>query len=229
MFTGVIVNFGAVLAGSLIGLLFRHKLKENYHTAIMNAIALGVIGIGVMYTIKTQNVLVLIISLIVGTLIGTLLKLDDRLESLGDKLKTRLKSDQDTFSEGFAGASILFCVGSMAILGCLNSALHGDNSILFTKSIMDGVSSLFLASAMGIGVLFSSLSVLVYQGLLTLLFSLFSGSLDMNVVNEISAVGGVILIGIALNMLKLKKIKSADMVISLFLPIAVVPLLKLLT
>jgi uncharacterized protein len=116
----------------------------------------------------------------------------------------------------------------MAILGCLESALNQNSGILLTKSIMDGVSSIFLASAMGIGVLFSAFTVLIYQGLLTLLFSLFAGSLDMNVINEISAVGGAILIGIAINMLKLKKIKSADMVISLFLPIAIVPLLKLI-
>jgi uncharacterized protein len=103
MFTGVIVNFAAVLAGSAIGLLFRSKLKEKYHIALMDVIGLGVMGIGVTYIIKTQNILVLIISLILGTLLGTLLKLDDRLEGLGDRLKDRLKSGQDTFSEGFAG------------------------------------------------------------------------------------------------------------------------------
>ena len=228
MFTGVLVNFAAVLAGSIIGLFFKNKLNQKYHVALMDAIALGVIGIGIVYVIQTENILVLIISLILGTLIGTFLKIDDRLEKAGYMLQARLKNNENTFAEGFAGASILYCVGSMTIMGCMDSALNNSNDILFTKSIMDGVSSIFLASAMGLGVLFSAFTILIYQGLLTLLFSLFAGSLDMSVINEISAVGGAILIGIAVNMLKLKKIKTADMVISLFLPIAVVPLIHLL-
>jgi uncharacterized membrane protein YqgA involved in biofilm formation len=228
MFTGVIVNFAAVIAGSAIGLFFRNKLKEKYQTALVDAIALGTVGIGVMYIIKTQNVLVLILSLIIGTLIGTLLKLDDRLERLGDKLQNRL-TRHDTFSEGFAGASILYCVGSMAVMGSLEGALTGKAVILLTKSIMDGVISVFLASAMGLGVLFSAFPVLIYQGALTLLFSLFAGGIDNAVITEISAVGGAILIGVGINMLKLKKIKTADMVVSLFMPIAVLPLLNLIS
>ena len=228
MFTGVLVNFATVVAGSLIGILFKKWLNPKYHVALINAIALGVIGIGAAYAIKTGNILVMVISLILGTLIGTFFRLDDRLEALGNKLQDRLKNTQETFSEGFAGASILFCVGSMAIMGCLECGLHSDGGILFTKSVMDGVASIFLAATMGVGVLFSAFTVLVYEGLLTLLFSLFAGGLDMAVINEISAVGGVILIGIAVNMLGLKKIKTADMVISLFMPLAVLPVLHLL-
>jgi uncharacterized membrane protein YqgA involved in biofilm formation len=228
MFNGVIVNFLAIIAGSLIGLFFKNKLKQRFHTALIDAIALGVIGIGITYAIKTENLLVLIISLIIGTLLGTILKIDDRLDSLGVKIQSRLKNVQGAFSEGFAGASILFCVGSMAIMGCMDSGLRAENGILYTKSLMDGVTSIFFASAMGVGVLFSAVSVLIYEGLLTVVFSLFAGNLDIAVINEISAVGGVILIGIAVNMLKLKKIKTADMIFSLFLPIAIIPLLALL-
>lgn len=228
MFTGVLVNFGAVIAGSLIGIFFKDKLNSKYHTALLDVMALGVIGIGVKYIIGTNNPLVLIISLIIGTFVGTLLKIDDRLDGLGAKLQARIKNEQETFSEGFAGASILYCVGSMAIMGCLEGALEGKSDILLTKSIMDGVTSVFLASAMGIGVLFSAFSVLIYQGLLTLLFYVFAGGISSESIAEISAVGGAILIGIAINMLKLKKIKTADMVISLFMPLAVMPLIKLL-
>lgn len=228
MFTGVAVNFAAVAAGSLIGLFFKNKLKEKYHTALVDAIALGVISIGASYVIKTENILVLIISLIAGTLAGTFLGIDERLDSLGERLKKRLKSEEGAFSEGFAGASILFCVGSMAVLGCLGSALSGDDSILLTKSVMDGVSAVFLASALGAGVFFSAFSVLLYQGLLTLLFRLFAGGLDPAAINEMSAAGGAILIGIAFNMLGIKKIKAADMVLSLFIPLALLPLMKLL-
>jgi uncharacterized protein len=111
---------------------------------LLDVIALGVIGISVNYIIGTKDPLVLIISLIIGTIIGTLLKINDRLDSLGGKLQSRLKNKQETFSEGFAGASILYCVGSMAIMGCLEGALDGKGDIHFTKSIMDGVASVFL-------------------------------------------------------------------------------------
>jgi uncharacterized membrane protein YqgA involved in biofilm formation len=229
IFTGVLVNFAAVVAGSLIGLFFKDKLKQRYHTALIDAIALGVAAIGASYTIKTQNILVMMVSLIIGTLAGTFLKINDRLDSFGERMKDRMKIAEGSFSEGFAGASILFCVGSMAILGCIESGLNNNHTILLTKSIMDGVTSIFLASALGAGVLFSAGSVLVYQGILVLLASLLSGLLGADAVNEMSAVGGVILLGIAVNMLGIKKIKAADMVLSLFLPIAVLPLIKLLS
>ena len=228
MFLGVIVNFLAVIVGSAAGLFFKNKLKACYQKALTDVIALGVVGVGITYAVKTQNLLVMILSLIVGTLLGTLIRIDDRLESLGNKLQSRVKMANGSFSEGFAGASILYCVGSMAIMGCLSSALSGDHSILFTKSIMDGVTSIFLASTMGMGVMFSAFSVLIYQGLLTLGFSLFAGGLDSAVVNEISAVGGIILFGIAVNMLGLKKVKTGDMALSLFIPIGLLPLMKLL-
>lgn len=228
MFTGVLVNFGAIIAGSLIGMFFRGRLNQKYQTALLDVIALGVIGIGVKYVIGTNDPLVLVTSLIIGTLVGTLLKIDDRLDSLGGKLQSKLKNGQETFSEGFAGASILYCVGSMAIMGCLQGALEGKSDILLTKSIMDGVTSVFLASALGVGVLFSAFSVLIYQGLLVLLFRAFAGGIAGEAIVEMSAAGGAILIGIAVNMLKLKKLKTADMVLSLFMPLAVMPLIKLL-
>jgi len=228
IFTGVLVNFAAVAAGSLIGLLFKNKLKQKYQVALVDAIALGVIAIGVSYAIKTQNILVLMVSLIVGTLLGTFFKLNDRLDRLGGRIQQRIKGEAGNFSEGFAGASILFCVGSMTLMGCLESGLNNDHTILLTKSIMDGAGSIFLAATLGVGVLFSSLCVLFYQGLLTLLASLFAGAIPSAAVTEMSAVGGVILIGIAVSMLNLKKIKTADMVLSIFLPIAILPLIQLL-
>ncbi len=228
MFLGVIVNVLAVVVGGAIGLLFKNALHERYQTALTSAIALGVVGVGVTYVIKTENLLVLILSVIIGTLIGTWIRIDDRLQRLGERMQSRLKQSGGTFAEGFAGASILYCVGSMAIMGCMNSALSGDHAILFTKSVMDGVTSVFLASTLGVGVLFSAVSVLIYQGLLTLGFSLFAGSLSSSLVGEISAVGGIILFGIAINMLQLKKVKTGDMALALFVPIALIPLLNLL-
>ncbi|OQB25171.1 MAG: putative membrane protein YdfK [Firmicutes bacterium ADurb.Bin182] len=228
MFIGAIVNFAAVLTGSAIGLLFKSKLNPKYHDALIKAMALGVAAIGISYSVKTENILIMIVSLLLGTLTGTFLKIDERLEKLGDRLQSRFKYANNGFSEGFAGASILYCVGSMAIMGCIDSGLHQNNDILFTKSLIDAVTSVFLASALGIGVLFSAFSVLIYEGLLTLFFALFAGNLELSVITEMSAAGGVILMGIAVNMLKLGKIKTADMVLSLFMPVAVVPLLNLI-
>jgi len=228
IFTGVLVNFAAVAAGSLIGLFFKDRLKQKYPAALIDAIALGVVAIGVSYAIKTQNILVLMVSLIIGTLAGTLLKIDDGLDRLGEKLKGRMKITEGSFSEGFAGTSILFCVGSMTLMGCIESGLNNNHTILLTKSIMDGVGSIFFASALGIGVLFSAVTVLVYQGLLVSLASLLSNVLKTTIVNEMSVVGGVILLGIAVSMLGLKKIKTADMVPALFLPIAILPLMNML-
>jgi len=216
------------LVGGAIGLLFKNVLHERYQTALTSAIALGVIGVGVLYVSKTDNLLVMILSVIIGTLIGTWIRIDDRLQSLGERLQRRVRQSGGTFAEGFAGASILYCVGSMAIMGCMNSALSGDHAILFTKSVMDGVTSIFLASTLGVGVLFSAVSVLIYQGLLTLGFSLFAGGLSTALINEISAVGGIILFGIAISMLQLKKVKTGDMALALFVPIGLIPLLNLL-
>jgi len=225
---GVIVNVLAVAVGGAVGLLFRNALHERYQSALTSAIALGVAGVGATYAIKTENLLVMILSIIIGTLLGTWIRVDDRLQRLGERLQHHVRQSGGTFAEGFAGASILYCVGSMAIMGCMNSALSGDHAVLFTKSVMDGVTSVFLASTLGVGVIFSAFSVLVYQGLLTLGFSLFAGSLSNTLVNEISAVGGIILFGIAINMLQLKKVKTGDMALALLMPIGLVPLLNLL-
>lgn len=228
IFTGVLVNSGAILVGSLIGLFFRNKLKQRYQIALMDLIALSVIAIGIIYAIKTENILVMMVSMIIGTLIGTFLKINENLDALGDKLQKRLKITEGSFSQGFAATSILFCVGSMTIMGCIESGLNQSHTILLTKAVIDGVIAIFFASALGVGVLLSSFSVLVFQGTLTLLASFFAKSLNTSVINEMSAVGGVILLGIAVNMLNLKRIKSADMVLSFFMPIAIVPLLSLL-
>lgn len=224
------VNMATVLVGSLLGILFRNRLKPQLQDALMKALGLCTVLIGVSSAIKTENVLCLIICMVVGTVLGELLRIDDGIENAGDAIKARLykngKSGSSRFTEGFVSACILFCIGSMTIVGSLEAGIRHDYSIIFAKSTLDFVSSMAFGAAMGFGVTCSILFILIFQGGLTLLSGLLSPVLSTSVVTEMSAVGGVILIGMAFNMLGLTKerIKVANMLPAIFLPIGYIPL-----
>ena len=168
---GVLVNALAVLAGGSVGLLAKKGIPEKITNAIMTAIALCVIYIGVSGMLKGENTLVLIVSMVLGTAVGTLLDLDGRIERLGSRLERRFQrgGKSTPIAEGFVTASLLFCVGAMAILGSFNAGLKQDYELLFTKSLLDGISSCMLSVSLGLGVLFSSVPLFIYQGLLALL------------------------------------------------------------
>jgi len=220
----VFVNMGTVLVGSTIGLLFRNKIKETYIQTIISALGLITIVIGVSSAIKTANLLCLIVSLVAGSIVGEGLRIEECLDGMGDKIKGRLfhgKNDGGRFTEGFVSACILFCVGSMTIMGSFEAGINHNYSIIYAKSTLDFFSSMMFAAAMGIGVPFSVLFILVFQGGLTLLAGLLSPLLSTATVTEMSAVGGTILIGMGLNLLDLspKQIKVANMLPAIFLPI----------
>lgn len=224
----VFVNMATVILGSVIGILFRNKIKPSYISSIIAALAMVTIVIGVSSAIETANILCVIVCLAVGTILGELLRIDDRIEGAGDFVKNKLlsgKIKENRFTEGFVSACILFCVGSMTIMGSFEAGINGDNSIIFAKSTMDFVSSMAFGAAMGIGVTFSALFILVFQGGLTLLAGAVAPFLSTAVVTEMSAAGGAILIGMGINMLELsdKRIKVANMLPAIFLPIAFVP------
>lgn len=224
----VFVNMATVLIGSAIGILFRKRIKESYTKAIIAALALVTIVIGVTSAITTQNLLCVIVCMALGTMLGELLRLDDRINGAGDWLKNKVlkgKAEGSRFTEGFVSACILFCVGSMTIMGSLEAGVNRNYSIIFAKSALDFVSSMMFGAAMGIGVPFSALFILVFQGGLTLLAGLVSPYLSQAVITEMTAAGGTILIGMGLNMLELseKRIKVANMLPAIFLPIAYVP------
>ena len=172
-------------------------------------------------TLKGENMLLIVISIAIGSLLGELINIDEKLILLGNFIENKAKSfSKDTsISLGFVTASLLFCVGAMAVVGSLESGLLGKYDILFTKSILDGVTSLILSSTLGIGVILSAFSVLVYQGLITLAASLLQNILTTPIVNEMSAVGSLLIIGIGLNMLGITKIKVANMLPAIFIPI----------
>ena len=230
----VFVNMGTVLLGSLIGILCRNKIKQAYIDIVISALALVTIVIGVGSAVGSKDTLCLIICIVIGTMLGTLMKIDEGIDGAGDFIKNKVlrgKNVGGRFTEGFVSASILFCVGSMTIMGSFEAGINQNYDIIFAKSALDFVSSMMFGAAMGIGVTFSALFILLFQGGLTLLAGVISPYLGADVVAEMSAVGGTILIGMGLNMLELspKKIKSANMLPGIFLPIAYIPLYELIT
>ena len=229
----VFVNMATVLLGSAVGILFRNKIKQSFINTIISALALVTILIGITSAIKTADILCVIICMALGTLIGELLRIDERIEGAGDFIKARLlkgKAVGGRFTEGFVTACIVFCVGSMTIMGSFEAGINGDYDIIFAKSALDFVSSMMFAAAMGLGVPFAALFILVFQGGLTLLAGVISPYLSPAVVTEMSAVGGVILMGMGINMLELsdKRIKVANMLPAVFLPVAYLPLAELI-
>ena len=230
----VFVNMATVLVGSMLGILFRNRLKETLQDALMRALGLCTVVIGISSAIATKELLCVILCMVIGTALGELLRIDDGIEHAGDYIKSKLpkgKLGGSRFTEGFVSACILFCIGSMTIVGSLEAGINHDYSIIFAKSTMDFVSSMAFAAAMGFGVTCSVLFILVFQGGLTLLAGLVGPALSSAVVTEMSAEGGVILIGMALNMLGAvqQRIKVANMLPAIFLPIAYFPIANLLS
>jgi len=208
---GFLVNTATVLAGSAIGLAAGTKLKEKYKSIVINSLGLVTILIGLKMAIKTENILIVVGSLVVGGLIGQWIGIEEWLESVGEFLKAKAKSSSGDFVLGFVTASLLFCVGPMTILGSIEDGLYSRGELIFIKSLMDGFAAIALAAAFGVGVLFSAVVVLTYQGALTLSAKYFAAALSGPVVNEISAAGGVIMLGIAINMLGLARIKVGNL------------------
>ena len=226
---GTVINTGAIVAGSILGLLLRCKLSVRYSDIVMKAIGLFTIVIGLDLAFKSNRVLTILISLVLGGLLGELLKLDEKLESLGRKLRERYSRDAgSSFVQGFVASSLLFCIGPMAIVGSLESGLRADHTVLFTKSLMDGIASTALASALGPGVIFSAGAVLVYQGLLTVTAMIFKGLLPMPYVNLMSAVGGILLLGVALNLILGIKLKVANLLPAIFIAPVIIIVLSLI-
>lgn len=215
---GTIVNALAVVAGTALGLVLKSGIRENYRETIMNAIGLSVLLIGIISAVKANNLLLLITCMTVGSIIGEALKIEDRLEDLGRIIERRTSRSDGGVAKAFVTASLIFCVGSMSIVGSIESGLTGNHQTLFAKSILDGICAVFLTSALGVGVIFSAAVILLYQGTITLLASSLKSLLSAEMIREITAIGGVLIIAISLNMLKIKKIKVGNMLPALFLP-----------
>ena len=229
----VFINVAAVLLGSAIGLLFGSRIRESYTKGIMSAIALCTFVIGVQSAVQTSNIMIVMVCLVLGTVIGVALHLDDRMNGASERIRERLKGTKladGPFAEAFMTTTMLFCVGTMTVIGSIEAGLNHNYEILIAKSVMDLMSSLIFAAALGAGVLLSAVSVLVIQGGIVLLASLAAPVLTTEVVTEMSAVGGTLFIGMAINLLGIseKRIKIGDMLPGIFLPILYFPLKALL-
>jgi len=221
--TGTIINVVTVIVGGMLGLLFGGKLPERVREAVLSILGLFTMGLGLSMFLETNNALIVLGALLAGTLLGEWWQLEARLEGFGEKLKARFskvagRQDLSRFVEGFLTASILFCVGPMAILGSIQDGLTGDYSLLATKAVMDGFAALAFASTMGVGVIFSFIAVFIFQGGISLLAVQVQNVITAAMIAEMSAAGGVILIGIALsNILNIRKIRTGNALPALFL------------
>lgn len=211
---GTIVNVGTVVLGSLVGVFLNSRLPKNINHTVMQGLALSTALIGIKMGMETQNLLIVVLSLVIGGIIGELLDIEEKFDRMGKWLEERFDSQESgsgNFTKGFVSTSLLFCVGPMAIMGAIENGLTGNYNILLTKAVMDGFAAVAFASSLGIGVLFSSLSVFVYQGSLTLLASLVKNFLTDPVVREMTATGGVLIIGLALNILGIARVKVGNL------------------
>lgn len=220
---GTIVNALAIFAGSLTGFFilqfFKKGIPERINDTIMKGMALCVLLIGISGALEYKQLLLVIISMAIGGIIGELIDIDKLLQKLGDNLEKRLNGRGGKVSQGFVTASLVFCIGAMAVMGSLESGLNGNHEILFAKSIIDGITAAVFTTTLGIGVAISALSVFIYQGIITIGAVYLKDVLTAAVVSDMSAIGGLLIIGIALNMMGVTKIKVGNLLPAVFLPI----------
>ena len=223
-----VINVILVLIGSAVGLLFKNLISDKLMSILTHALGLCVLGIGISNMTGTQDMLCVIVCMVVGTVIGNAVDIERRLEGAGDLLRAKVAKGEGggRFTEGFVNASLLFCVGAMAITGSIEAGLNHDYRVIVSKGVIDGVTSISFAAALGVGVAFSVIPVLVYQGGITLLAGWVGPYLPEAVITEMTAVGGTLIVAIAVNMLALgrEKIKVGNMLPAIFLPIAYIPL-----
>jgi len=209
---GTIINVGAVVAGGCIGLLLKKGLPEKYNTIYFQAVGLFTFILGIQMALKITVPLLVVLSLIAGGLTGEFFQLEVRMNRLGDYIKKKFKFGNENFTEGLTTAFLLFCMGSMSILGPVEEGLTGNVSeLLKAKSLMDGFSAILLTSALGLGVIFSVIPLLIYQGGITLLAQFAGQDIPEGYINEITVVGGLLLIGLAFDILKIKKLHILNM------------------
>lgn len=219
---GTVVNTIAVVAGTIIGLLFKKGLPEKMADTLMKGLGLCTLYLGISGSLKGENSLILILSLVVGTVIGEGIDLEEKINRLGKWLERRFQSGNGksvSIAEGFVTASLLFCVGAMTIVGSLQSGLQGNHEMLYNKSMLDFVAAIIFSSTLGIGVMFAAAFVFVYQGSITLLAQWIAPLLSDSVINEMTCVGSVIILGLALNMIGITKLRIMNYVPAIFIPI----------
>jgi uncharacterized protein len=230
--TGTFINIAAVLVGSTIGLMLGARIPARLKETIIAGMGIFLAAMGIQMFLKTVNPLIVLGALLMGTLLGEWWRIEDGIHRLGEFLEQRFSAREDdrtsTFVRGFMTASLLFCVGPVAILGSIQDGLTGDYSLLAVKSVLDGFASIAFASTLGIGVAFSSLMLLVYQGTISLMSAQLDAIVTASMMNELTATGGVLLIGIGIsNLLEIKRIRVGNMLPGLLVAPVIVWVLSL--
>jgi uncharacterized membrane protein YqgA involved in biofilm formation len=213
--TGALVNAGAIILGSALGLALHDRFAERYRRIVFQGLGLCVLLIGLQMALTGKNPLLLIFSILLGGLLGEALSLDRAFERLGNRAKAALKSGNPDFTEGLITSSLIFCIGAMAIVGSFDEGIRGDATVLYTKSILDGFASVALAATYGSGVLFSFIPVLLYQASLTLFAGMFQEHFSPLVISQLTATGGLLIMGIGLTLLDIKRINLSNLLPSL--------------
>ena len=216
---GTLVNTVAVLVGSGLGVLLKTGLAEKYKETVMQTLGLAVGIIGIKMALASENFIMVILSLVIGAIMGEYYTLNKKIDNLGQKLTAKCGEKYGDVGVGFVTASLIYCIGAMAIVGALQDGINGDAGILYAKALLDGISAIVFAATLGIGVSLSALSILVYQGSLTLLAGVLQPLLIPAVITEITATGGVLIIAIALSMLNILKIRIANLLPSMLVVI----------
>lgn len=226
---GTIVNALAIVAGAFLGTLIKGGLPDKYKDIVMQAVGMAVVIIGVSGGLKftaidakalgVDPLLMVVISLVLGGVLGERMRIEQRLDSMASKLQSRFASANGSFAQGFVTASLVYCVGAMAIMGSLESGLSGNYQTLFAKSILDGVTAIIFSSSMGIGVAFAAVPVFLYQGAITLSAAALKGVLTVPVIDAMSSVGGILIMGIGINLLDIKNIKIGNLLPAIFIPL----------
>ncbi|MFW6264772.1 MAG: DUF554 domain-containing protein [Bacillota bacterium] len=213
--TGTIVNVVAIIVGSLLGIFFKERFPRKMQQTVMQGLGLAVILIGIQMALQTKNILIVIFSLVLGGVVGELIDIEKKLNNVGEYIRKKFNSKDDLFVQGFVQASLVFCVGAMAIMGSIQDGLNNDPTILYNKSMLDGFASIAFAATSGIGVAFSAIPVLLYQGGITLLSSTAEKFLSDAMITEMTATGGLLILAIGLNIMGLGKIKVGNLLPSL--------------
>ena len=215
---GTIVNAVAIIVGSLTGYFFKNFIPDRFSDSIMKSISLAIVLIGVKMALTTENIILVICSMVIGTLLGEIVDIESKLEGAGDMLQKKISSDSN-LSQGFVTSSLMYCVGSMAIIGAIEGGLLGKHDVLFAKSFLDGIISIALTASLGIGVIFSSVAVFLYQGSIVLLAGSLKDVLTDIVINEMTAVGGLLIMGLGINVFIRDRLKVGNMLPALFIPL----------
>ncbi|QQE74450.1 DUF554 domain-containing protein [Brevibacillus composti] len=229
---GTLVNAVAIIAGALLGRLLS-GIPDSIRRTVMQGIGLAVVLLGIKMSLGTENFLLVILSIVIGSILGELMRIESGLNQLGQWLERRIGGKQGGIATGFVTATLVYCIGAMAVLGSMDSGLRNNHEILYTKAMLDGFSAIIFSSTLGIGVLFSAVPVFVYQGAIALLSTQIYNFVSQETLNamlvEVTAVGGLMIIAIGINILELKKINVANMLPALVIAAIGVPVVNWLS